>query len=116
MPISAISCETSVSSRKPPLRTAFAILSLGIATTTKFEGGNGRKNCSTDHVRWRRHAALAGFTRSPSEAILAAVRRTFDVPEYNSAGVGARAVRASNHHHQQSLSLHGAGATDRNRC
>ena len=98
------------------LRTAFAILSRGIAATTRFEGADGPTNCSTDHVRRRRNAAVAGLARGPSKAVLAAVRGAFDISGYHAAGVGCDAVRASDRHHQRRLSLHGAGATGRDRA
>src|SRR6202163_2475580 len=41
--MSAISCATSVSGRRPPSRMAFAILSPGIATTTRFEAPMGTR-------------------------------------------------------------------------
>jgi hypothetical protein len=53
--------------------------------------------------------------RSPSKAISALVRDTFDVPEYAAAGVRCRVVRAPDRDHQQGLSLRGAGAARRYR-
>src|SRR5216684_6726898 len=41
--MSAISCTTSDSGLRPPLRTASAILSRGIATTTRFEAPMDRR-------------------------------------------------------------------------
>src|ERR1700688_1361660 len=41
--MSAISCATSASGRRPPSRMAFAISSPGIATTTRFEAPMGTR-------------------------------------------------------------------------
>ena len=54
---------------------------------------------------------MAGLARGPSQAVPAFVRGALDVPGYAVAGLGCGAVRASDRHHQQRLSLHGAGAT-----
>ena len=87
----------------------------GIVNTTRSDGDNEQAHHSTDHVRRRRDAAVAGFARSPSQAVPAVVRGALDVPGHADAGVGCGAVRAADHHHQQRLSLHGAGATGRDR-
>jgi len=61
------------------------ILSPGIATTTGFEAPMKPTNYSTHHVRWCRHAAVAGLARSPSQAVPAVVRRAFGRSGYDPA-------------------------------
>ena len=92
-----------------------AISSRGIATITRFEAPMRPTNYPTDHVRRRRNAAVAGLARGPAEAVPAAVRHALDLSGHAAAGVGSGAVRAADRHHQCRLSLHGAGATRRDR-
>ena len=58
---------------------------------------------------------MAGFARSPSQAVPASVRNALDVSGNAAAGIGCDAVRAADRHHQHRLSLHGAGAAGRDR-
>jgi len=76
-------------------------LSHGTVTTTKFEAGDGRTNYTTDHVRRRRDAALAGIARSstPSSFLpLFGTRSTFQDTILRVSDVNP--VRASDRHHQ----------------
>ena len=59
---------------------------------------------------------MAGLARGPSQAVPAPVRGALDLPGHAVAGLGCDAVRASDRHHQQRLSLHGAGATGGDRA
>ena len=77
-----------------------ATSSRGTAATTRFETTDEPTNYSTDHVRRRRNAAVAGLARGASEAVPAAVRAALDLSGHAAAGVGCGAVRAADRHHQ----------------
>src|SRR5258708_22596360 len=81
----------------------------------EVRGANGQANYSTDHVRRRRNATVAGLARGTSETVPAAVREAFDVSGHAVAGFRRRIVRAPDCYHQYAVSLYGARAACRNR-
>ena len=102
--------------RRPRSRTAFAILSRGIATTTRFEAPMDRRIIPLIMCGGAGTRLWPASREVRPEAVPAVVRGALDVSGYAFAGVGCGAVRAADRHHQHGLSLHGAGATGRDRA
>src|SRR6266567_1646483 len=76
---------------------------------------HGRSNRSGNHVRRRRHAAVASLTREHAEAVRALDRTGIDLPTGACAHNGSRTVCAPDRDHQCRLSLRGGGAIGRAR-
>ena len=83
---------------------------IGAQRAQPVAGKIGSTDRSPDHVRRRRHAALAGFARRPPEAIPAAVWAAFDVSGDHPPGRRSGAVRSADRCDQSPVSLSGRRA------
>ncbi len=89
--------------------------SIGSFAGTLSQAHLGSTDHSPDHVRRRRHAAVAGVARKPAQAVPAAVRSAFDVSGNHPPRLRSGSVWPADHRHQQPISVSGRRAARRDR-